>query len=186
MSEKELFFKSVTMIRYIVSALKHTLPEFKSGELKHNWQHPKNTSEILIEGIDVGSLCTIHPQNSSKIDKNAAVVCFEIDMDELAKVEKTNITFDEPSKFPSSEFDLSVVVPDGKTYGEMEEAWKVVNCEAVKEVNVIDVYETENEKSITVRFVFSLADRTITGEEVQACMDQIIRNLEKSEFSIKS
>ena len=185
-SEKELFFKAVTMIRYIVSALKHTLPEFKSGELKHKWQHPKNTSEILIEGVNVGSLCTLHPQNSSKIDKNAAVVCFEIDMDELAKVGKTSIAFDEPSKFPSSEFDLSVVVPDGKTYGEMEESWKNVNFEAIKEVNVIDVYETESEKSITVRFVFSLADRTITGEEVQACMDQIIANLEKSGFSIKS
>jgi len=185
-SEKDLFFKAVTMIRYIVSALKHSLPEFKDGKLKHKWQHPKNTSDILVDGINVGNLCTLHPQNSAKIDKNAAVVCFEIDMDELAKAGKTNIAFDEPSKFPSSEFDLSVVVPEGKHFGEMEEAWEKAKFDSLKEVNVIDVYETDNEKSITVRFVFSLSDRTLTGEEVQACMDKIIENLEKTGFSIKS
>lgn len=185
-SEKELFFKAVSMIRYIVSALKHEMPEFKDGELKHKWQHPKNTSEIIAGGVNVGFVCTLHPQNSSKIDKNAAVVCFEIDMDDLAKPQKTTIMFDEPSKFPSSEFDLSVVVPEGKTFGEIEKAWKEENFDALKEVNVIDVYETDTEKSITVRFIFSLSDRTLTSEEVQKCIDKIISNLEKTGFAIKS
>ncbi len=185
-SEKELFFDAVTMIRYIVSALKHSLPVFENAKPCHKWQHPKNTSDITADGVKVGTLCTLHPENAAKLDKNAAVVCFEIDMDDLAKVKKSDITFDEPSKFPSSEFDLSVVVPCGRNFKEMEKAWKDMNFAELKEVNVIDVYETESEKSITVRFVFSLADRTLTSEEVQSCMDKIIENLAKLDFSIKS
>ena len=185
--EKELYFRAVDMIRYIVSSLKHTLPEFKDGEILHKWQHPKNTSRILVEGIDVGMLCSLHPQNSAKLDKNASAVVFEIDMDDLAKAEKMNIEFDEPSKFPSSEFDISVVIPKGRRFGEIEESWKeFFGNSALKEANVIDIYETEEEKSITVRFVFSLSDRTLTSEEVQTAMDKIIENLEKIGFAIKA
>lgn len=184
--EKELFFNALAMVKYIVSSLKHSSPAFLDGRLIHKWQHPKNTSEIFIEGLCIGYIGTLHPQNLSKLDKNASVVYIEIDMDKLAKAKKSDIVFDEPSKFPSTEYDISVVLPAGRIFSEMEKAWKNIDCDTLKEANVIDVYETETEKSITVRCVFSHSDRTLTSEEVQENMDRIISALAENGFSIKS
>jgi len=185
-SEKELFFDAVSMIRYISSALKHSVAEFKNVEISHNWQHPKNTVEILMNGTVVGSLCTLHPGNASKIDKNAAIVCFEIDMDDMAKAKVSSISFEEPSKFPSVEVDLSVIMPDGKRFGDLAMVWNTLEIPELKNVSLFDVYESEGVKSITVRFEFSVAERTLTGEEVQAISDKLIESFDKAGFKLKS
>lgn len=185
-TEKELYFEAISIIQYLSSALKHTNPVFKNIEPKHKWQHKKNTSEIIVNGISIGSICTLHPSNASKIDKNAAIVCFEIDMDDMAKAQISDITFDEPSKFPSVDVDLSVIMPNDKTYKELSDIWKSLDIAELKNTNVIDIYEADGIKSITVRFEFSLTERTLTSDEVQAAVDKIVAALEKENFKLKS
>ncbi len=185
-TEKELFFDALAMVKYITSALKHVEAEFENIEPEHKWQHPKNTVEILVGDEKIGTLCTLYPDNASKLDKNASAICFEIDMDDMAKVDISNILFDEPSKFPSVEMDLSVVMPDGKRFGDLKELWEKLNIAELKNASLIDVYESESIKSITVRFEFSLAERTLTGEEVQAFMDKIIKEFEVNGFNLRA
>lgn len=185
-TEKELFHNAAALIRYIVLALKHSEAKFNNIAPEHNWQHPKNTAEILADGEKIGTLCTLHPYTLGKIDKNAAVVCIEIDMDCLAKAKIEAIAFEEPSKFPSVDFDLSVIMPDGKKYADAAKAWEKENISELKNVKIIDIYENGEEKSITLRFEFSLSERTLTGEEVQENMNKIIDNLKENGFSIKS
>lgn len=185
-TEKELYFEAISIIQYLSSALKHTNPVFKNIEPKHKWQHKKNTSEIIVNGISIGTICTLHPSNASKIDKNAAILCFEIDMDDMAKAQISDITFDEPSKFPSVDVDLSVIMPNDKTYKELSDIWKSLDIAELKNTNVIDIYEADGIKSITVRFEFSLAERTLTSDEVQAAVDKIVAALEKENFKLKS
>lgn len=185
-SEKDLFLNAAALARYIVLSLKHSEAEFENVKPEHNWQHPKNTVKISVGGAEIGTLCTLHPTTLGKIDKNAAVVCLEVDMDLLAGAKVLDIAFEEPSKFPSSDFDLSVIMPEGKKYADAAKAWETERAEELKEVKVIDVYEKDGEKSITLRFEFSLADRTLTGEEVQNNMNKIMENLNKNGFSIKS
>ena len=58
-------------------------------------------------------------------------------------------------------------------------------CELIKNVDVIDIYEAEDNSSIAVRLTFSDNTRTLTKEEVTAVTDGIINDLEKVGILLK-
>lgn len=177
-TEKTLYIRAVQLINTIVSLLKHKKAEYVKIETEHVWQHPKNTSAIMVDGRRIGVLNTLHPQTLSKIAKNAVVVCAEIDMDELLAVTFRNLDFAEPSRFPSVEYDLSLLMPEGVRFDQISTCWKKLKIKELRGVSVIDIYDAQGIKSITVRFSFGLDDRTLTGEEVQSHIDKILANLE--------
>ncbi len=184
-TEKSLYFEAVQLINTIVSELKHTKASYERIEPLHSWQHPKNTSLIKIDGKAVGVLNTVHPRTLSNISKNGYIVCIEIDMDELLSIEKKEYEFDEPSRFPGIEYDLSLLLPEGMRFEEIEEAWNGLKIGALKKVSVIDIYDSELVKSITLRFVFCLDDRTLTSEEVQGHIDGILVKLSEMGVRLK-
>ena len=175
-SEKELYFKAVEIVRYISNQLRHTEPKFTRIAPAHAWQHPKNTSEISVNGQKIGVLCTLHPSNLKKIDKNAAVVCIEIDMADFECSKATALKFNEPSRFPGVDYDLSLVT-NGKKYSEISSAWENENIPELDSVKLVDTYELDGEMSITLRFAFSSSERTLSMEEIQKHIDIIIANL---------
>ncbi len=175
-SEKELYFKAVEIVRYICDQLRHTAPSFSRITPAHSWQHPKNTSEILISGEKVGEICTLHPSNLKKVDKAASVVCIEVDMDDFEKAQVTQLGFNEPSKFPGVDYDLSLVT-NGKKYDEISEGWRKENIAELDAVTLVDTYELDGEMSITLRFSFSSPERTLSMDEIQQHIDKIISNL---------
>ena len=174
--EKELYFKAVEIVRYICDQLRHTAPSFSRITPAHSWQHPKNTSEILIGGEKVGEICTLHPSNLKKIDKAASVVCIEVDMDDFEKAQVTQLGFNEPSKFPGVDYDLSLVT-NGKKYDEISKGWRKENIAELDAVTLVDTYELDGEMSITLRFSFSSPERTLSMDEIQQHIDKIISNL---------
>ena len=175
-SEKELYFKAVEIVRYIADQLRHTEPKFTRIAPNHAWQHPKNTSEISVNGQKIGVLCTLHPSNLKKIDKNAAVVCIEIDMADFESSKANALKFSEPSRFPGVDYDLSLVT-NGKKYSEISSAWENESIPELDGVKLVDTYELDGEMSITLRFAFSSSERTLSMEEIQKHIDKIIANL---------
>lgn len=185
-AEKSLYIKAVQIVNTIVNQLKHKKAEYTKIQPEHIWQHPKNTAGIVLDTTAIGNLYTLHPKTLGKISKNGSVVCIEIDMDALLKVEATVLQFAEPSRFPTVEYDLSLLLPEGVRFGAISECWSKLFKKHLKEVSVIDIYDAETVKSVTVRFSFGLDDRTLTGEEVQKSIDSILANLETIGVKMKS
>lgn len=185
-TEKELYIKAVEIINTIVDELKHKKVKFTKIEPVHAWQHPKNTAQITVDDKVIGILNTLYPTNLVKIAKNAAVALFEIDMDALLAIEADDLLFDEPSKFPGIDYDLSLVVTEGVRFEAMEACWLVKKVKNLKNVSVIDIYDNGIIKSITVRFHFENAERTLTSEEVQNSIDVILANLKELNVELKA
>ena len=110
------------------------------------------------------------------------IVYAELDIEKLTAVTDAGITYEEPSKYPSMEVDLSFVADKYEVIGN---AIAQVNCELIKKVSVTDVYEDESGKSITVRLVFSHSDRTLVREEVMSVVDEIIEILKADGVCLK-
>ena len=176
-SEKDLFFKAITIINNIFSQIKHKSPVFKKVTPTHAWQHPKNTAEIICDGVKIGTLNTLHPTNAHKLDKVAKVVCIEIDVDDFITVKGENIAFVEPSTQQSTYYDLSLILTEGTTFAKLSECWNSLNLTELESVKVIDTYDNGEIKSITVRLVFSAKDRTLEMDEVQERINKILDNL---------
>ncbi len=184
-SEKDVYFKAVEIVKYICSQLRHSDAQFKRIAPIHNWQHPKNTSEIILGGKKVGTLCTLHPSNLSKLDKVGVAVCIELDIEDFKDAELKALNFKEPSKFPGMDYDLSLIT-SGKKYSEIESAWIKLDISTLDAVKIIDTYEADGEKSITVRFSFSSQEKTLSMEEVQSEINKIIENLNAIGVTMKA
>ena len=185
-SEKELFFKAITIINNIFSQIKHKAPELKKVAPAHAWQHPKNTAEITCDGKKIGVLNTLHPTNAQKLDKVAKVVCIEIDVDDFITVKGENIAFAEPSTQQSTYYDLSLIMTEGTTFAKLSECWNSLNLSELDSVKVIDTYDNGEIKSVTVRLIFSAKDRTLEMDEVQSWINTILENLKNIGIELRN
>ena len=176
-SEKNLYMEGVDIVNTIVSEIKHKSVTYKKTECEHAWQHPKNTSDIFIGDTRIGTINTIHPSTLKKIAKNCFVVCIEMDMDIFDSADGADLEFDEPSRFPAVDYDLSLVIPEGVRFEDISSCWNKKDNPELSGVSVIDIYDSAEARSVTIRFSFALSDRTLTGEEVQNRIDVIMEKL---------
>ena len=185
-SEKDLFFKAVTLINNLFTQIKHKDAVLNKVAPAHAYEHPKNTAEISCDGVKLGTLHTLHPTNAQKLDKVAKAVCIEIDVDSFVEIKGDNISFYEPSAQQSTYYDLSLVLKTGVTFADMSECWNKLNLDELVNVKVIDTYENETMKSVTVRLTFSAKDRTLEMDEVQTWIDAVLANLKEIGIELRA
>ncbi len=185
-SEKDLFYKAVSIVNEIFLQIKHKAPVLSKVQPAHAWQHPKNTANIACDGISLGSINTLHPANAQKLDKNGVAVCIEIDVDDFVTVNGNNISFEEPSSQQSTYYDLSLVMKKGVTFAQLSECWNALNLDELNSVKVIDTYEKDGVNSLTVRLLFSAKDRTLEMDEVQGWIDSILANLKNIGIELRA
>ena len=176
---KTLYFELRDMLAVITSDLKHETLLFRKAEPKHSYEHPVNLNTVMIGEKEIGTIGVVHPVVGKKIDKKASIVFAEIDMSEFTQAENAAIVYEEPSKFPPIDYDLSLEIPSGVFYADLAESWKDEGGVILKYTKIVDTYDTENVHSITVRFEFSSNERTLSSNEVQEIIDKVIANLEK-------
>ena len=185
-NEKAAYLKAVEIINCIIGQIKQKKAGYNKIAPEHAWQHPKNTAAILIDGVKVGTLCAMHPANRAKLDKTAAAVCFEIDMDAFSSLDANSISFREPSTQQSTWYDLSLVLGAQTKYSDLAACWESLDIAELESAKVVDTYEKDGMKSIAVRLVFSAMDRTLEMEEVQGWIDAIIANLGKIGVTLRA
>ena len=170
-SEKELYLELLEILTALGRDIKRADFTFQHVEPRHGWQHPRNTA--------AGWLCALHPAVAAKLDKKAAVVCAQLDMDAFAAIPAKDTAYREPSRFPGIDIDLSLVMPQGLTFAQLVPAWADMDPETLTSVTLIDSFQQNGVMSITLRFAFSSQERTLSKEEVQPWVDQIVEKVGK-------
>ncbi|MCB9233566.1 MAG: phenylalanine--tRNA ligase subunit beta [Bacteroidia bacterium] len=95
---------------------------------------------------------------------------------------KQKIRFVEPPKFPSSERDISMIVPDSQNYLAIRNAIQGANPKIIKAVNLTDVYKGdsigEGRKSYLVNVVLRDDSQTLTDQKADKIMERVFGILE--------
>ena len=182
---RDLYFKLRDMLAVIADDLKHLPLDYQTAEPAHSYEHPVNLNTVLLDGKEIGTIGIVHPVVSRKIDKKSNIVFAEIDMDAFAGVKNASISYDEPSKFPPMDYDISVIVPAGVFFRDLKKCWESEGGEILKSTRIVDTYDTEHFHSITIRFEFSSAERTLSSNEVQEIMNRVIENLKNIDVNLR-
>ncbi len=177
-----LYFELVRILSVMADEIKHLPLTFENTSEKSSYKHPKNLNAIYCGGVKLGEIGIANAQVSKKIDKKANIVFAEIDVELFAKLSNASITYEEPSKYPEIEIDLSFV---SDKFAPIRDAIAEQNCPLIKRVYVADTYTDEAGKSITVRMVFSSNEQTLTREEVMDVAEAIIGNLKGKGIALK-
>ncbi|MDE6834922.1 MAG: phenylalanine--tRNA ligase subunit beta [Ruminococcus sp.] len=182
-SIEETYLELRDMLAVIADDIKHSGLDFAKIEATHSYQHPRNLNAIICNGKTIGEIGIVYPTISKKIDKKASIVFAEIDVTDFAQTETASLVYDEPSKYPEMEVDLTFMADRFESIGN---AIKAVKSTLIKKVSSAGTYTDESGKSITVRILFSDKTRTLTREDVSAVTDQIIENLKESGINLKA
>ena len=181
-SLEQLYFELRDMIAETVDDVRNKALTYKKLEATHSYEHPKNLNALVLDGVQIGEIGVAHPVVSKKIDKKAAIVFAEIDVEALSDINPEPIKYVEPSKYPSIEVDLSFIA---EKFSEINDTIKESAKDILKKVGVSDVYSDGDSKSITVRLLFGDDERTLTHEEVQKVVDDIIEKLKAKGINLK-
>lgn len=130
---------------------------------------------------------TTIPRETVKSKSKNAIVYAEIelieikDCDYISKSPKINIDekfYSRISEFPSSSRDLSFSISDPKKLHILEDYILNLSHELLKEVYIFDYYNNTktNVVKIGVRFIFQSKESTITDNEVNRIINNIIKN----------
>lgn len=181
-SVSDLYFELRDILAIVTDDIKHKSLEFAPIDAQHSYEHPRNLNKIICDGIELGEIGIVHPVVSKKIDKKAAIVFAEIDIADFAKLDNDSIVYEEPSKYPEIEIDLSFI---SDKFEPIRLAIKDANSPLVKKLEVVDTYCDDISRSITTRLTFSHPEKTLTREEVMSVADDIIARLDKKGIALK-
>lgn len=140
--------------------------------------HPGQTAEISVNNDIVGIIGKLHPEFTKD-----SIFAFEINLDKLLEKKTGKMSFKEISKYPTSSKDLAVVVDKNILAKDIEMEIKKAGGKLFQDVDVFDVYEGinigANKKSLAFSITFGAQDRTLTDEEINSSMQNIIDRVSK-------
>jgi phenylalanyl-tRNA synthetase beta chain len=136
--------------------------------------HPGIGAKILLDREEIGVIGRIHP--SMKKDE---IYVAELSMTKLYEKQIKPIKFKEASKYPEIVKDLAFVVPNDVESQTIKDQIKKSGGRLLDSVEVFDLYQMENEKSIAYTLTFKDNTRTLSDEEVMEVFNKIIKEVEE-------
>ena len=184
--EESAFLSVRDAVVSIFRSIKHVTPVFTPIEEPADYMHPANAYAVTADGVCYGYLSVPHPAVKSRLDKKAAFAFAEIDMDTFSATAPASIKYKVPSRFPDMALDFSFAVdPATVNFDELCAACYASAGDLLTDIAVTDVYESEGESSLTVRFTFSSSERTLTRAELTPITDGMLATLAKKGLALK-
>ncbi|MDZ7317255.1 MAG: phenylalanine--tRNA ligase subunit beta [candidate division KSB1 bacterium] len=106
-----------------------------------------------------------------------------LDFDSLFELRTINKRYDPVPRFPSSPFDLALIVDIDTPVGRLEEEIRQAGGPYLREVRLFDLYQGDQvppgKKSAAFSLTFSSKERTLNEDEVNETVEKILERLRK-------
>ncbi len=144
--------------------------------------HPGQTAAITRNGQPVGYIGALHPAAQAALDLVAPLYVCEIDLEALLQGPLPRFT--ELSRFPEVRRDLAVVVDKSLPAADLMANVRAAAGSYLKDLRLFDVYEGKGidpkRKSVALGLTFRDHARTLSDEDVNLAVDQVIDSLQKN------
>lgn len=194
--EKSRFVELENIVEKLLSTLnlnfnftgpseKFTNPIFLKG-----WSgiHPHEFQNIQIMGKFLGGINSVHPLVLRNFKMKGHLSLAVIDITDLESRELKDKTKYTPlSRFPSSSFDITVVVPSKEPAASPLVALNSVKAKELKSKKIVDLFKINDEQTaVTIRAVFEDPEKTLSPETIKEMEQKIVQTLEKAGFPLRA
>jgi phenylalanyl-tRNA synthetase beta chain len=145
----------------------------------HPALHPGQSAQIFADGQYVGWIGRLHPGIEGQLEIAKPLYLFQVDVDKIA--EFSPIKVKEVSKFPEVRRDLAFFVDTAVTAQQLMDEAKTAAGTDLYNLKLFDVYHGKDvetkRKSIALGLTFQNSSRTLTDEEINRAVDNVIKLL---------
>lgn len=133
---------------------------------------------------ELAKVIAVPAERLKLFDIKQEVFYAELDIQALVEAaEGIKVRYAELPKYPSMRRDLALVLDKNVPYSKVAAIAQAQKWEALKSYDLFDVFESEKlgagKKSLALSFTFQLNERTLTDEEVDGMMKQLITSFQK-------
>jgi phenylalanyl-tRNA synthetase beta chain len=141
--------------------------------------HDGQTAEILLGDEVVGVMGRLHPGTAKTLNLPEQTLVAELEL--LAVMARALPAYEEISKFPEVRRDIAVIVNRETPSAVVLDTARASAGAALADARIFDVYEgdgvAENEKSLAIGLTFRDQSRTLTEQEINESLSQVIESL---------
>jgi phenylalanyl-tRNA synthetase beta chain len=165
------------MLQQLCESVNITL-SFKSTTLPHS----STVLALHAHGKDMGAIGMFRDTLTSDA-QNRAMVWWEMDFEFLVKYATFSKEFRQLPRYPSIERDMAIVVDRSVSWESVESVVRA-SSPLMRSVQLFDIFESpklgSDKKSLAFSLTFMHDDRTLTSEEVEVIMKDLVKSLQKS------
>ena len=192
--EKNLFVEMCNVMTNLLSSLNISFefaernPKFANPLVPTEWlgNHPFEFTNIKVMGKNAGAIFSVHPLilRNLKIKGNLTIALFDLSIFENFSA-KDKTKYKMLSKFPSSTFDWTVVVPNDCLVSEVLNAAKKVKLKELQELAILDIFPNDKLKYVTIRATLADESATLNSELLKQAESALIDATSKAGFNLK-
>jgi phenylalanyl-tRNA synthetase beta chain len=161
------------------------LPGATAAEGKPSpYEHPYRAYSITWRGQNVGRLFEFHP---NMVDGRAAVL--DLDLRAIQALGELPIKYTPLRRYPTSAFDLSVLVPLRTPVAEIQTRISTNGGAFLQSVEFVTQYQgaplAADRKSVSFRVTLGAADRTLSSDEITQSRTSLIESLRSAGYDLR-
>ena len=142
--------------------------------------HPTQVANLTLGDKCFGAMGALHPDIARRFGSGGSPVVFaEFSVAPLCAASPESLVYREISRFPLAFRDISLIGPKKVLFSQIARVLKNAGDPLLYSIDLFDVYEGEEERSFALHLAFGHPEHTLSGNEVDACFDQIVRVSEK-------
>jgi phenylalanyl-tRNA synthetase beta chain len=144
--------------------------------------HPLRSAQISIDGQQLGALFELHP---SMLDRGRGVILY-LDLDKLLALPAHRHKYQPLRRFPTSNFDLSIVAGTYELVATLEEKLRQFAGEGLVSLQFLLIFPLPpDKKSVSFRLTLGAEDRTLTADEVTKTRERVVEGLKAAGYELR-
>ncbi len=181
LEDKYNYIKSI--INKEVATLKNQNIKFVPAKSNKEYLNDEYTLEMIVNDKKIGYISVLSKNLSKDCGKKIDIVNAELNINILIEITKTEITYNEPSKYPRTTIDYTIITDKNEDYINLEKVLNKYTNKYLMEYFIKDIY-TDDKKKITIRYVIGSKEKTLTHEEISEVSKEILNNIESNGYEI--
>jgi phenylalanyl-tRNA synthetase beta chain len=149
------------------------------------YEHPARAAEIRWKGTVVGRLFELHP----RLVETGRAAILDVDLAAIQALGETAVKYTPIRRYPSSAFDLSVIVPARELAGRLSAAIAGFGGPLLESVEYVREYAgaplVEGTKSVSFRVTVGSPERTLSNDEIMAIRAAIIAGMRELGYELR-
>lgn len=180
----DCYMKMKNILHGMIRILTNRDIKFVEDRPNNLYMDSNTVISIYIGEVYIGQIGIANLSITQKYNRTSMMIIANVNLKELYIIEKICHDYHKPSKYPSVSLDYTISLAYDDKYQHLEDVLSKYKSLLLKSYEIIDVYDNDEERKITIRVNISRDDGTLNTEEIRDFSDDLVSYL-KNHFKVE-